>query len=85
MASTGSASALWTTMDRPARCLRCGSAPNGSGSTMWLGTMALVLSNQKLAICVSTTPLSGMGVGKITSKADRRSVVTMSISLGAYS
>ena len=85
MASTGSASALWTTMERPARCLRSGSVLNGSGSTMWLGTMAFVLSNQKLAIWVSTTPLSGIGVGRITSKADSRSVVTMSISLGAYS
>ena len=42
-------------------------------------------SNQKLAICVSTTPLSGIGVGRMTSKAESRSLVTMSISLGAYS
>src|SRR5665811_1247325 len=49
-------------MDRPARCLRSGSLLNGSGSTMWLGTMAFVLSNQKLASWGSTTPVPGEGV-----------------------
>ena len=44
-----------------------------------------VCSNQKLAICVRTTPLSGIGVGRMTSNAESRSLVTMSIWLGAYS
>ena len=50
---------------------------------MWLAMMALVFANQKLEICVSTIPLSGIGVGRMTSKAERRSLTTMSISLGA--
>jgi hypothetical protein len=58
---------------------------NDDGPAREVLALAFVLSNQKLAIWVSTTPLSGIGVGKITSKADSRSVVTMSISLGAYS
>ncbi len=85
MASTGSASALCTTIDRPARCLRSASVLNGSGSTRWLGMMWSVCSNQKLAICVRTTPLSGIGVGRMTSNAESRSLVTISIWLGAYS
>src|SRR5437762_2100596 len=45
---------------------------------MWLGTMCFVRLNQKADIWVSTRPFSGIGVGKTTSKAERRSVVTMS-------
>ncbi len=47
--------------------------------------MSLSLPNQKLLICVSTTPLSGIPVGRMTSKAESRSVVTMSSSLGPKS
>ena len=47
--------------------------------------MASVCSNQKLEIWVSTVPLSAIGVGRMTSNADRRSLTTMSIWLGAYS
>ena len=85
MASTGSASALCTTTERPARCLCSASVLNGSGSTRWLGMMASVCSNQKLEIWVSTVPLSAIGVGRMTSKAESRSLTTMSIWLGAYS
>jgi len=34
-------------------------------------------ANQKFASSVSTRPFSGTGVGRITSYADSRSVVTM--------
>ena len=44
----------------------------------WLGMMCLSFSNQKLETEVRTCPLPGMGVGSTTSKADRRSVVTIS-------
>jgi hypothetical protein len=37
------------------------------------------LANQKSATAVSTWPLPGIGVGNTTSKADRRSVVTISM------
>ena len=39
------------------------------------------VSNQNSESCVSTRPLSGIGVGSTTSKADRRSVATSSRSL----
>ena len=41
--------------------------------------MMPVRANQKLEIWFSTRPLSGIGSGSTTSKADSRSVVTMSI------
>ncbi len=39
--------------------------------------MCFSLSNQKAETRVSTVPLPGIGVGMTTSKADRRSVVTI--------
>ena len=39
--------------------------------------MSRVRSNQKLESCVSTSPLPGMGVGRITSNAEMRSVATI--------
>ncbi len=47
--------------------------------------MGAVCPNQKLEICVSTMPFSGIGVGRTTSKAESRSVTTMSSRSGAYS
>ena len=41
--------------------------------------MCAVLANQKFEMELSTRPLSGIGSGSTTSKADSRSVVTMSI------
>jgi hypothetical protein len=43
-----------------------------------LGTTAASRSNQKFDSAVSTAPLPGIGSGSTTSKADRRSVVTIS-------
>ena len=45
----------------------------------WFGTMCPSLANQKFAISFSTRPLSGMGSGSTTSKAESRSLVTISI------
>ena len=45
----------------------------------WFGTMWPVRRNQKSDISVSTRPLWGMGSGSTTSKADKRSVVTISM------
>ncbi len=45
----------------------------------WLGMIAPSFSNQKLDTAVSTRPLSGIGSGRMTSKADSRSVVTISM------
>ena len=45
----------------------------------WLGTMCPSFSNQKFAISVSTRPFSGIGSPRITSNADNRSEVTISI------
>jgi hypothetical protein len=63
-----------------AHLIRSSAATTLSGSmpVSWLGTMWPSLANQKLAIAVSTSPLRGIGSGRITSKADRRSEVTMS-------
>ena len=41
--------------------------------------MSAVRSNQKREIALSTRPLSGMGSGMITSKAEMRSEVTISM------
>ena len=43
----------------------------------WLGQMPAVLSNQNRDICVSTRPLSGIGLGMITSYAEIRSEATI--------
>ena len=43
----------------------------------WFGTIFSVLRNQKFESCVRTRPLSGIGVGRTASKADSRSLATM--------
>jgi hypothetical protein len=71
-----------TTIERPFTCAFssspfttvCGSMP-----VSWLGTMWPSLPNQKFAISLSTRPFSGMGSGRITSKAESRSLTTISI------
>ncbi len=45
----------------------------------WFGTMPASLSNQKSDIWFKTLPLPGIGSFITTSKADRRSVVTIRI------
>jgi hypothetical protein len=44
----------------------------------WLGTISSVRSNQNFESPVSTRPLSGIGVGRTTSKAEMRSEATIS-------
>ncbi len=55
-------------------------APSGESAKQmkWLGTMSLVRSNQKAEIRFRTSPLSAMPVGNTTSKAEMRSVATIS-------
>jgi hypothetical protein len=43
-----------------------------------LATIPRVRANQKFEIAVSTRPLPGIGSGSTTSKADRRSLATIS-------
>src|SRR5256885_12204817 len=50
---------------------------SGASPVRWLGQMWPSLSNQNSAICVSSSPLPGMGSPMITSKADRRSEATI--------
>jgi hypothetical protein len=59
--SIGYMSSFRTRIPRPA-------ASAGTSSEMkWLGAMSRVRSNQKSDIWVSTLPLSGISVGRITS------------------
>src|SRR5687767_22763 len=66
-----------------ARPSRSACERNGSGnfeisvSTRWFGTICAVCANQKFESCVSTLPLSGIGVGSTTSNAERRSLATI--------
>jgi hypothetical protein len=85
MASTGRALSRLTTMARPATWSRSAGWTTDSGASPvnWLGRMFDNFPNQKSATAVSTLPLSGMGVGRTTSKADSRSVVTMSMRLSS--
>src|SRR3989304_4331988 len=70
----------------PGRPASSGCERNGSGnlarsvSTMWFGAIAFVRSNQKLESRVSTRPFCGMGVGRTTSNAERRSLATITSS-----
>src|SRR4051812_2800780 len=43
----------------------------------WLGTILSSRLNQNVESCVSTRPLSGIGVGNTTSNAERRSLATI--------
>ena len=50
----------------------------GSIDSWWLGTISAVWSNQNRESPVRTRPLSGIGVGMTTSKAEMRSEATRS-------
>ena len=64
---------------------RYGAGSTPAGSTLatsmpvrWLGIRWAVLPNQKLLIWHSISPLPGIGSGRTTSKAESRSVATIS-------
>lgn len=80
-ASIGSGLSFLATIDRPRTCAFSSSprtTVSGSAPVSWLGTTWASLANQKFAISVSTRPLSGIGSGSTTSKAESRSLTTMS-------
>src|SRR5205085_6851480 len=66
-------------MERPSSCSTNGANSEGKWSMsaviMWLSTKSN-RRNQKAEIWFRTAPLSGIGSGKMTSKAERRSVAT---------
>ena len=51
---------------------------SGACPVRWLGQICPSLSNQNSVICVSSSPLPGMGSPMITSKAEMRSLATIS-------
>jgi hypothetical protein len=69
------------TIARPLTCSTSSAATTDSGAipVVWLGTMWPNFSNQKFAIWFSTRPFSGIGSDMMTSKADKRSEVTIRI------
>src|SRR5439155_11693806 len=71
-----------TSIARPARSSVVRAAGGNSSCSIvirWLGASSAVRSNQNTDSAVSTRPLSGMGVGMMTSKALIRSDATISI------
>src|SRR3954447_1033371 len=70
-----------TSMARPASSRSRASSGKSSSCTeiRWLGTTPAVRSNQNLERPVRTRPLSGIGVGMITSNAEIRSDATSSM------
>ena len=62
MHSTGSMSSRWQRIARPAH-----SAGTSVAEITWLGTMSASRSNHQSESWVSTRPLPGTGVGRITS------------------
>ncbi len=74
--------ALRTIMKRPASSSRKFFSTAGRSGTMpemrWLGWNVSVCENQKIESWVSTLPRSGMPLGSTWSKAEIRSVATMS-------
>ena len=78
--SMGSGLAFFTIMLRRASLSAngCRLAGNESPSweTTWFGWKDSVWPNQKYEICVSTSPLRGTPLGRITSNAEIRSVAT---------
>src|SRR5258706_337067 len=65
----------------PASCARSSISLTTSSTRTperWLGEMWPVLPNQNSEIWVNTWPLKGIGSGRTTSNADRRSVATIS-------
>src|SRR3989338_5331129 len=77
MASIGSGLSFLVTKARPLTCA-CSSSPlttdSGAMPVRWFGITCRSLSNQKFDTLVSTSPLPGIGSGRITSKAESRSV-----------
>src|SRR5215210_3202058 len=61
--------------------------PSSRSASKWFGTSSRVRANQNAATPVSTRPLSGISVGKTTSKVEIRSLATSSSrsSSSAYS
>src|SRR2546421_5697005 len=61
--------------------------PSSRIASMWFGTIACSRANQKPETPVSTRPLSGISVGRMTSKVEMRSLATRSrrSSSSAYS
>ena len=77
----GTIRACFTSMARPARSGRLVNGPGNadpSAVSRWCGTMSAICSNQYSESPDSTRPLSGMAVGRTTSKAEMRSVATIS-------
>src|SRR2546423_4620350 len=52
--------------------------PSSRRPSRWFGTIELVRANQKAESPVSTRPLSGISVGRTTSKVEMRSLATSS-------
>src|SRR5215204_1426981 len=52
--------------------------PSSRSASRWFGTMSCVRANQKPERPVSTRPLSGISVGRTTSKTEMRSLATSS-------
>ena len=79
-ASQGSGASRLTSMARPSTCARSSAATalSGASPVRWLGPSGASLANQKSAICVSSRPLPGTGGFITTSKAERRSLATIS-------
>src|SRR5690348_3095992 len=81
--------ALRTIMKRPASLSRNSLKDPGRSGTMpetrWLGWKVSVCENQKIESCVRTLPRSGMPLGRTRSKAEMRSVATMSSRLSSSS
>ena len=81
MHSTARGWAFFTIMLRQAIWAAKGWSCGGNGSfaptSRWFGTSVENFSNQKWEICVSTSPLRGMPLGMMTSKAEMRSLATM--------
>ncbi len=83
MHSTSTRRALRAIVERPTSS---GGSANGSSSAgvpsakrrKWFGTTCAVRSNHHADIWFSTLPLSGIPVGRMTSKAEMRSVATIS-------
>ena len=81
MASTGSGFSAFVTTARLA--YSAASVPGGSTlatsvPVRWFGIRWAVLPNQKFEIWQSISPLPGIGSGSTTSKAESRSLATIS-------
>ena len=85
----GSGVVRFTSIERPrqsaaADCVLGGYAA-GSVESRWFGTMSVVCSNQYRDNPVRTCPFPGMSVGRTTSKAEMRSVATITRAWSAAS